>query len=259
MAMAPYVRHLELGVKPDRLELWRALARNTLSVMARQDGLLSMRVYRQWRDSTESPEAAPAEDGASPRFISIAVWRSRDDCSRALASQEVELATDIATERELRDGPVIERELELIDHVWGRKGPRAFLWPTEDGFANHLFTHVPAHKRHAWDPYRRNFASVMARQNGVTSYEAFQDLHDPEIVLVLRNYERRSFASIMKGASATYQPNREVDYATRPARELDLYRDARPVVYTDCVPWDGVVGTNGIALYQELTESLEPL
>jgi len=253
--MVPYVRHLELGVKPDRLEPWRAIARNTLSVMARQDGLLSMRVYREWR---ESRAAASPGAGGPLRFISIAVWRSRDDCFRAMASREVRLIADSESERDLRDGPVIERELELIDHVWGRKGPRAFLC-LDDGFANHLFTHVPADKRRAWDPYRRNFASVMARQNGVTSYEAFQDLHDPEIVLFLRNYERRSFASIMKGASATYEPNREVDYATRPARELDLYRDAKPVVYTDCVPWDGVVGANGLALYQEFMESLEPL
>jgi quinol monooxygenase YgiN len=239
----PYVHQIEVPVSPTQADDWRARARNHLSVMARREGLMSMRLYH---------------DLARPeRFLTIAVWRSRDDSQRALESREVALAPGGAAGGGGATAQTV-REFELIDFVWGRRGPRAFL-AVPGGFAQHLYTHVTAAKREAWEPYRRNFGSVMARQNGITSYEMMQDLADPEVVLVLRNYESGAYGSVIKGASSDYRPNREVQYATRPALEFNVYEGARPVEYTDCELVDGVVGPGGIEHYQQFMENLQPV
>ena len=238
----PYVHQTEIAVSPAQVDDWTARARNQLSVMARQAGLMSMRLYRD----LQRPE----------RFLTIAVWHGPQDRLRALEAREVGLV--LGTGGRESGAAASVREFELIDFVWGRRGARAFL-SLPGGFAQHLYTHVPAAKREAWEPYRRNFGSVMARQNGITSYEMMQDLADPEVVLVLRNYESDAYGSVIKGASSDYRPNREVQYATRPALELNVYEGARPVEYSDCALLDGVVGPRGIELYQELMEKLEPV
>src|SRR5262249_2528788 len=154
-------------------------ARNHLSVLARQEGLWSARLYVELGHELER------DPGPSRRFIAIATWSTRDHAQRALASAEVRLAPIAAGLAS--GGAPRTREFELIDHVFGRRGPSAF--PARGGFAQHLYTHIPTVKRDAWEPYRRNCGSIMARQTGVVSYELLQDLGDPEVVLVLREYE----------------------------------------------------------------------
>jgi quinol monooxygenase YgiN len=240
-----YVHQYEFGVRPEKMDLWTPHAHNNLSVMARQPGLLSMRLLR---DRTEPT-----------RFFSIRVWRSKEDAQRALASPEVKLATSTNPAHRMSEGfTTIEREFTLLDHVFGRKGVKNFL-PLGGGFAHHLYTNVLPENLERWTPYRRNCASVMARQNGVTSYEIMQDQHDPTWFLVLRTYEDESYATVMKGGTTPYRPNDEVKYVIKPATDFDVYRGSQPVQYSDCELFDGVLGLNGAEYYAEFMENLEPV
>jgi quinol monooxygenase YgiN len=241
----PYVHQIEFGVRPEKMDLWIPHAHNNLSVMARQEGLLCMRVYRDRSQPT--------------RFFSLRVWRSKEDSLRALASPEVKLATSTNPAHGMSEGFTrIEHELVLLDHVFGRKGVRNFLHPGT-GFAHHLWTNVLPENLERWTPYRRNCASIMARHNGVTSYEIMQDTADPTMFLVLRNYENDSFAHIMRGGATPYRPTQEVQYTTKPARDFEVYKGSKPVVYTDCDLFDGVLGPNAAEAYQEFMENLEPV
>src|SRR5262249_38338989 len=142
--------------------------------------------------------------------------------------------------------------------VFGRRGFRNFLHPGK-GFAHHLFTHVPPEKIAAWMPYRRNCASVMARQNGVTSYEIAQDLAGPSVFLGLRNYEEESCTTAILGGAPPYIATPEIEYVTKPAQDFALYAGARPVEYTDCDLFDGVTGPAAAVDYQAFMENLEPV
>jgi hypothetical protein len=149
-----------------------------------------------------------------------------------------------------------EHHLELLDHVWGRRGYDNFFNPGA-GFVQLGFVHVPLANLAAWAPYVRNCASVMARQNGVTSYEVLRDPSDPEVFYVVRSYENESFSSIMPGAAETpRKPTKEVEYAVRPATELGLYDGARPTTHTDCVLIDGVFGVGARMYYTQFMEGL---
>lgn len=224
--MSPHVHHLAL--RAERLDL--AAAHDEVAALARQPGLLSLRLYRDRQD--------PA------RLLAVHVWGSRDEATRGavFAADRVEAA----------------REYALLDFVWGRRGPANFLRPGT-GFAQHLITHVLPGKLAAWTPYRRNCASVMARQTGVTSYEIMQDLADPTLFLVLRGWESTAHGGIMMGGTTAYRPNEEIRYVTRPATDLRLYEGALPVVYTDCDLVAGAFGPGGAERYARWMETLEPV
>jgi quinol monooxygenase YgiN len=244
MGLTPYVHFYQFGVRPETMDVWVPHAHNNLSVMARQEGLMSMRLFRDRQDPT--------------RFFSIRVWRTRADAERALASPEVQLAIRTNVEHRMSEGfPTVERAFALLDHVFGRKGVRNFL-RREGGFTQVVFVNVLPENLERWTPYRRNSASVMARQNGVCSHETMQDLDDPTQYLVLRNYEDDSYASDMKGATAEYRPNREIQYVTKVAADLGVYKGSQPSRFVDCDTWDGVLGPDGAADYRRFMEELEP-
>src|SRR5437868_2122975 len=110
----PFVHQYIFGVRPDRLDLWIPHAHNNLSVMARQPGLFTMRLYR-WR--------------ANPDWwFSLRVWRSKEYCDRALATPEVRLATSTNPKHQMSEGyQGSQRSFELLDHTFGRTGLAAFL------------------------------------------------------------------------------------------------------------------------------------
>src|SRR5438309_1649384 len=93
-----------------------------------------------------------------------------------------------------------------------------------------------------WTAHAHNNLSVMARHTGLTSYEIMQDLNDPEVFLVLRNYEDVAFSHIMRGGHTPYQPTKEVQYVTKVTGDFGLYKGSRAVEYTDCDIFDGVIG-----------------
>ena len=232
----PYVHLARCSVQPDQ-STWMAWARLFLSAVSRSESLWSARLLR--------------ERGDEPRFLFVTIWESQQDFDRAMSAPEARLAKtalgDVATPE--------ERQLELVDHVWGRRGFDHFLTPGT-GFVQLGFVHVPRAKLAAWTPYVRNCASVMARQNGVTSYEVARDLSDPEVFYVLRSYESESSSAIMPGAESPWKPSRELENAVRPATELGLYDGARPAVHTDCFLIDGVFGIAARALYTQFMEDL---
>lgn len=236
-----YVHQYTFGVRPEKMDLWIPHAHNNLAVMARQPGLMSMRIFR-WRQQPDW-------------FFSVRVWRSKADSDRALASPEVQLVTRTNPAYGLSEGYAgSQREFELSDHVFGMRGIAGFL--PEGGFAHHLIVHVPPENIAAWTPYRRICASVMARQPGVAAYEVARDLADPTRFLVLRTYTDEHAARIMKGGQTPYAPTKEVEYITQIARDRDFYRGADPVVYTDCDLFAGVLGLEGEALYAAFMASL---
>jgi quinol monooxygenase YgiN len=240
-----YVWQAELRVRPEKVGLWTPHLHNELSVLARKAGLLSARLLRD--------KLVPE------RFLSFEVWQNRAAAQNAHQSPEARLLAQARQAHGVDETPsVFVREMELIDHVWGRKGASAFL-PIGAGFAQLVHVHVPAEKLDAWAPYRRNCGSIMARHNGVASYEMARDLADPTLFLVLRVYDDESFASIMKGATGPYTPTREIQYAIRAVQDLDLYAGSRPPEYIDGQLWDGVLGLSGIELYGEFMQGLEPV
>jgi quinol monooxygenase YgiN len=225
-------------VVSDELKTWLAWARLFLSAASRSEGLWSVRLLRERTDA--------------PRFVFVTVWRSQQDFDRAISTPDLRLVKtaveDMATPE--------ERHLELLDHVWGRRGFHNFLNPGT-GFVQIGFVHVPLANLAAWAPYVRNCASVMARQNGVTSYEVTRDLSDPEMFYVVRSYESESFSLIMPGATGTpWKPSKELEYAVRPATELGLYEGARPTTHTDCVLIDGAFGLRARMFYTRFMEDL---
>jgi quinol monooxygenase YgiN len=232
----PYI-HLARCSVPSNQLTWMAWARLFLSAASRSEGLWSARLLR--------------ERGDEPMFLFVTVWQSQEDFDRAMSTPDVRLAKtaleDAATPH--------RRQLELVDHVWGRGGSDNFLTPGT-GFLQLCFVHVPLANLAAWTPYVRNCASVMARQNGVTSYEVARDLSDPEVFYVLRSYESESWSAIMPGAETPWKPSKEIEYATRPATELGLYEGARPAVHTDCVLIDGTLGVGARALYTQFMKDL---
>ena len=121
----PYVHFYEFGVRPETMDLWVPHAHNNLSVMARKEGLLSMRLFRDRQEPTH--------------FFSIRVWRTKEDAQRALASPEVQLAIRTNIDHGMSEGyPTIEREFTLLDHVFGRKGVKNFL-RLDGGFTQVVF------------------------------------------------------------------------------------------------------------------------
>jgi quinol monooxygenase YgiN len=225
-------------VASDELGTWLAWARLFLSAASRSEGLWSVRLLRERSDT--------------PRFLFVTVWRRQQDFDRAMSTPDLRLVKtaveDMATPE--------ERHLELLDHVWGRRGFHNFLHPGT-GFVQIGFVHVPLANQAGWAPYVRNCASVMARQNGVTSYEVTRDLSDGEMFYVLRSYENESFSLIMPGAAETpRKPSKEVEYAVRPATELGLYEGARPATHTDCVVIDGAFGPGARGFYAQFMEDL---
>jgi quinol monooxygenase YgiN len=236
--LLPYVHLARYSVASDQLETWLAWARLFLSAASRSEGLWSVRLLRERTDTA--------------RFVFVTVWRSQPDFDRAMSTPDLRVAKtavdDMATPE--------DRHLGLLDHVWGRRGYDNFLNPGS-GFVQLGFVHVPFANLGAWAPYVRNCASVMARQNGVTSYEVLRDLSDPEVFYVVRSYENESFSSIMPGASgAPGKPTKEVEYAVRPATELGLYDGARPTTHTDCVVIDGAFGAGARMSYTQFMEDL---
>jgi quinol monooxygenase YgiN len=225
-------------VASNRLEVWLAWARLFVSAASRSEGVWSVRLLRE------------RAEGA--RFVFVTVCQSQPDFDRAMSTADLNLAKtalqDMATPE--------ERHLELLDHVWGRRGYDNFLNPGT-GFVQLGFVHVPLANLAAWAPYVRNCASVMARQNGVTSYEVLRDPNDAEVFYVVRSYENESFSSIMPGAAGTPgKPTKEVEYAVRPATELGLYEGARPTTHTDCVLIDGAFGVGARMFYTQFVEEL---
>ena len=234
----PYFHLARCSVASDELETWLAWARLFLAAASRSVGLWSVRLLRERTDA--------------PRFVFVTVWRSQQDFDRAMSTPDLRLvkaaAEDMATPE--------ERHLELLDHVWGRRGFHNFLNPGT-GFVQIALVHLPLANLAAWAPYVRNCASVMARQNGVTSYEVSRDLSDPEVFYVVRSYESESCSQIMPGATeAPSKPTRELEYAVRPATELGLYEGARPTTHTDWVLIDGALGPSAHVFYTQFMENL---
>jgi hypothetical protein len=157
-------------------------------------------------------------------------------------------AEDLATAEE-------HHHLELLDHVWGRRGFDSFL-PPGNGFVQLGLVHVPLANLGAWTPYVRNCASVIARQNGVTSYEVTRHLSDPEVFYVLRSYEAESFSLIAPQSEIPSKPSKEFEYAVRVGRELGVYDGARPAEQTDCILIDGAFGGAARLFYRDFMENL---
>jgi quinol monooxygenase YgiN len=208
-----------------------------LSAASRDEGMLSGRLLRERTDR--------------PTFALVTVWRSQQAYDRAISTPDIRSAKTAVEEMAIPD----ERHLQLLDHVWGRRGFDNFLNPGT-GVVQLVHVHVPRAKLGAWAPYARNCASVMARQNGVTSYEVTRDLRDPEVFYVLRSYESESFSSIMPGAETPWEPSKELEYVVRPATELGLYDGARPATHTDCALIDGALGPAARTFYTEFMENL---
>jgi quinol monooxygenase YgiN len=236
--VVPYFHLARYSVASDELETWLAWASLFLSAAARSQGLWSVRLLRERTDA--------------PRFVFVTVWRSEQDFERAMSTPDLRLVKAAVEGMATPE----ERHLELLDHVWGRRGFHNFLNPGT-GFVQIAFVHVPLANLAAWAPYVRNCASVMARQNGVTSYEVTRDLSDSEVFYVLRSYESESFSLIMPGAAETPpKPTRELEYAVRPATELGLYEAARPTTHTDWVLIDGAFGLGAHVFYTQFMEDL---
>jgi quinol monooxygenase YgiN len=240
VVVVPYVHLARYSVESDQLETWMSWALLFLSATSRSEGLWSVRLLRERTNAS--------------RFFFVTVWRSQQDFVRAMSAPPLRLAKtaveDVATAKE-------HHHLGLLDHVWGPRGFDNFL-PPANGFVQLGLVHVPLANLGAWTPYVRNCASVIARQNGVTSYEVTRYLSDPEVFYVLRSYEAESFSLIAPQSKTPPKPSKEFEYAVRVGKELGVYNGARPAEQTDCVLIDGAFGGAARVFYREFMENLNP-
>lgn len=235
-----YLHHIQFGVVPAKFDIWAAHAHNNLSVMARMQGLVLMRILRDRDDPN--------------RFFSIRLWRSKEDSDRALATPEVHLVTKTNPELGLSEGfPTVYKEYRLLDIVFGREGVEGYA--SAEGFTNHIEVHVPPQKQSLWHPYRRNCASVWARQPGLLSYEVAADLNDPDLFLVMRTFRDRE--SSLRGPEG--EPNEEIKLSVKPATDLNLYEGARGSVYAACDLFDAVYGPDGTDALRQFMANLQPV
>ncbi len=236
-----YVHHIEFGVVPAKFDIWAAHAHNNLSVMSRQPGLVLMRLLRD--------RNKPAN------WVSHRIWRGKADSDRALASPEVQLAVKTNPDLGLSEGfPTVFKEYQLIDVVFGmERGVTGY--GGSFGFTNHIRVHVPRAKQHLWHPYRRNCASVWARQPGLLSYEIAADLADPEMFLVMRSFRDKE-ASLL---GSEWKPNEEIKLSIKPATDYKIYEGARGSRYMECDVWDAVYGPTGPEAFREFMRGLKPV
>ena len=237
-----YVHEIEFGVVSEKFHLWAPHAHNNLSVMSRKEGLIMMRLFR---------------DRKTPnRWFSHRVWKSKTHSDAALASPEVQLAVKTNPELGLSAGfKNVVREFELIDFVFGLEGPDAYrMREGFEGFCYHIDVHVPKEVQSQWHPYRRNSASVFARQPGLLSYEIARDLHNPEMFLVMRSFETREAA--MCGPED--KPTEEVKLVVKPATDYKLYAKARGSIYAQCDVWDMVYGPGAKDALKTFMKGLKP-
>ncbi len=236
-----YVHEIYFGVVPGKYAVWAAHAHNNLAVMSRMEGLALMRILRDRKDPN--------------RFISHRVWRSKADSDRALASPEVQLATSANPKLGLSEGfETIVREYDLLDIVFGmERGVTGYSGAF--GFINHIRVHAPKGKQSIWHAYRRNCASVFARQPGLVSYEIAADRSDPEMFLVMRSWKDKE-ASLLGPEG---KPNEEVKLVVKPATDHKLYEGARGSQYLELDVWDAVYGPGAAEALRDFMRNLKPV
>jgi hypothetical protein len=231
--MMPFVAHVEYRVPVEKAGAWADYYRVVYSVYARMAGLMLARLLGDARDAGH--------------YFSIGVWRTKEDRARAIASPASRLIAPLNPVAGDEDSSAETIELELVDHVWGREGPGAWFRDGM-GWVTHLWTRVPVDRQAAWTPYRRNMASVLARQNGLVAMDCAVARDDPERFLFLRTWADEKSSLVMRSGER-YAPSQEVVYATLPPKVYDLYAESPPTVFTDCTLVDAVFGPEGLADY----------
>lgn len=117
LRLGGYADHISAGVAPGKWEQWRPYARNFVSVMARQPGMVAHEMLR----CDVEPE----------RFVALRTLVSRDAARVGPEfdpPQEVKLATEPAETRQVYAGGPIPayRSLELVSATWGACGRAAY-------------------------------------------------------------------------------------------------------------------------------------
>lgn len=236
-----YVQQTNLEVAPKKLELWLPHARNQLSVLARQSGLVSVRMLR-------------AIDNAN-RFLFLRTWRDKEAARQVLASAEVQHVDKPLMDPSLYKSSVEMRDFELLDMVWGRSGPSAFS--RLGVFLNHIeFEVVPEKFDNNWRPYARNFLSVIARQPELVAEEILRSTDNPHRCIAIRSYAGKENSYI----GPEWKPSIELKLSTKPAEDWQVYDHSKfPPKYTDCQVADMVWGPSGAKDYEDFMDSLVPV
>ena len=236
-----YVHHIRFGVRADRFEDWAVHARNSLGAFSRMDGLVLIRLLRDLDDPTS--------------FVSQRAWRAKEDSDRALASPELAIISTRARAGKFGEGfQTVQSEYQLWDQVFGREGLDACQRP--GAFVSHISAYAPGSEQQPlWPAYVRNFASVLARQRGLVSYEIARDFRDPNHHLVLRTWRDRESSRI----SPEQEPNREVRLALLPVSQHNFYEGCRPSELAAMEVFDAAYGPQGAEDYAAFVRGLKPV
>jgi hypothetical protein len=116
MRPGTHADHIRAGVGPGMWEAWRPYARNFVSVMARQPGMIAHEMLRCFADSES--------------FVALRTLVSREAARVGPEfdpPEEVRLATEPADTRRVYEGgpPPIYRTLELVRATWATRGRAA--------------------------------------------------------------------------------------------------------------------------------------
>ncbi|MBI3743021.1 MAG: antibiotic biosynthesis monooxygenase [Chloroflexi bacterium] len=245
-----YVRHATVTVAPGRFERFAAGAKNSLSVMARQEGLVQHRLLRSAR-LTRPSGTLSIRDGEGKRgtegdqVISIATWRSEAECKQALGSLEIEMAlAPVRQERLVAN--VVQKDYTLHDVVWGRRGVEGLASALQ--VIRHIEVDVfPEKFDKQWVPWVRNFLSVFARQKGVLGEEVYRSVERPYHLIAMRIYADR--------AAATAPVSIEETTAARMTKEGNVY--AGPPASVECSLLDMVWGPRGVEEMEKFMGKME--
>ncbi len=236
-----YVHHIEFNVRPDLFDRWEVHAGVSLGTFRRMEGLVLIRLLRDLDDDT--------------RFVSLRVWRSKEDSDRAAASREMAAISDRAQAGRFGEGlpPAAYSEYQLWDQVFGCEGPASYR--QRGAYVGHILASAPGPEQPMWPAYVRNFAAVIARQKGCAAYEIARDLHNPNRHLVLRTWLDRESARV----SPEESPNAEVRLALEPVADHDFYRGLGPAEYRHMEVVDAAHGPSGVEDIDAFHRSLRPV
>ncbi len=232
-----FLHHVQFDVAPEKFAAWERYIPEYLAVQAKQSGGVSFRILK-----------VTSKDF---RYIALRQWLTKADAERAKANPEVFEAGRPAREGGFYAGPAAWNEYALFDMVWGIRGSGEFMKPAL--YVQQVEGGVAPAKYTAWRPYARNFMSVMARQAGVVSEEAFALSSDRHRFLFLRTFTSRQDANV----SPEISPSAEVNLARKPAADMKLYEGGPGTHITNCSVYASVWGREGPQACQRFMEGLQ--
>lgn len=241
------MRQVELDVEPAQVPAFRACFGAGFAVLARQPGGVWFRLLQE----AERPN----------RFIGLSAWTDMASMERGLQAPEFLWVMQGREGRpEFWSSPAIHTDFNLLDMVWGLKGPE--VYPGKGRTVHHIVGGVGPGKWGLWRTYSRNFFATMGRQLGIASFEIYRPADggpgyaagQAPRFLVVRGFMGEADEVVAPGQTAS----NEVQFAVAPVEKYKLYEGAEKAVTRRCEVVEMVWGMEGAKAIRGFIEAAQP-